>query len=243
MTRRSWSGPPDFGRGVFAVDGATRVWKGDRAATLGDLVVGDELLAEHDRPHRDEPGRLHRHLGRVPRRTSSPPRSSARSTTRAQRRRGLPAWIDGVEGDAITVIFFAGSRDDFRALLGGDPAPGKAVQPCSPTTTCARPAGDGVEADLSTHLPEGQTAGTYGCSGVRWLIEPGQASRRLSPRPCRARLQAGMADRPRPVGPLNLSRFRGEGSPRLALQSSTSGIGSSGPTGLPSQVTAPVSGS
>jgi hypothetical protein len=91
---------------------------------------------------------------------------------------GLPAWIDSIDGKKLTITFFAGIRSDFTALLGADPY-GKDV-----FTTLAdedlRPAGrdDAIPgAPVETmsfrgHLPEGLTAGAYGCSGVRWVIEP-----------------------------------------------------------------------
>ena len=35
--------------------------------------------------------------------------------------RGAPAWIDRVQGNELTVVFFADHRKDFQSLLGGDP--------------------------------------------------------------------------------------------------------------------------
>jgi len=104
--------PPDFGREDFAVADRTRVWKGDKRATLRDLAVGDELLVNR--------------IGRTA--TSrglctdiwigSETHKLASNRQRAKhdallKDRGLPAWIDSVEGKRLTITFFSGSRRDF----------------------------------------------------------------------------------------------------------------------------------
>ena len=75
-----------------------------------------------------------------------------------------------MEGKQLTLIFFAASRAEFAAMMHDDPK-GRTVG----VALCddkRQPASDAAEMRVLTRLPEGSTAGTYGCSGVRWLIEP-----------------------------------------------------------------------
>jgi len=89
------------------------------------------------------------------------------------RARGMPAWIDQVEGKRLTITFFAGMREDFRALLDGDPH-GKQVSVQLVDDELHAHGAAVVTMWYRDHLPEGPTAGTYGCSGQRWVIEPEQ---------------------------------------------------------------------
>ena len=162
--------PPDFGHGDFAVDDRTRVWKDDKPATLRDLAVGAELLV-------NTTGRTATSRG-VCTEIWAGTETHRRATERQRathnallKRRGLPARIDGVEGKRLTITFLSGSRKDFPALLDGDPNGGSVY--ALPADEDLRPSvGTVVKLAYLAHLPEGDTAGTYGCSGVRWLIEP-----------------------------------------------------------------------
>ena len=160
--------PPDLGRGMFAIDDKTRVWKGDRRVPLADLSVGDELLVNFGGSTvTSRPRCADIWVGTETHKLVTERRRDAH--TAAARERGLPGWIDSVDGKTFTVTFFAGSRKDFPKILGDDPW-GKPV-----FATLAddelRPEGAGVKMNLKNHPPEGETAGTYGYSGVRWVIE------------------------------------------------------------------------
>ncbi len=171
--RDEWLRPPDVSHGEFAVDGSTRVWKGDKQATLADLAVGDELLVNMT-------GRTTTSRGRV--REIWAGADTLKLVTQRQREahnafikeHGAPAWIDSIEGKQITLTLFAGNRDNFRDLMNGDPWGGEVFVTRWPISNCA-PVGPLVQKmAFRNHLPEGLTAGTYGSSGVRWVVEPEQ---------------------------------------------------------------------
>jgi len=164
--------PPDLGRAELAVNEQTRVWKGDKQVPLSALVPGDELLFNRTARTSTSQGYCTDIWVGV---------DSHKAATEQQRtahqallkKNGYPAWIDGVDGKQLTVTFFAASRSEFSALMSYDPK-GRSVytrlcdqnlQPQSPTAE---------KMNVVARLPEGNTAGTYGCSGVRWLIEPNE---------------------------------------------------------------------
>ena len=162
--------PPDLGVSELAVDTSTRIWKADRQVQLTDLAPGDELLVNitgrtpTDRGHCTDIWIGADTHGLVTERQ----RKKHHALLTQQ---GLPAWIDSVDGRQLTVTFFAGIRADFTGLLGADPH-GKDV-----FTTLADENLHASGAPVDTmafrgHLPEGLTAGTYDCSGVRWALEP-----------------------------------------------------------------------
>jgi len=171
--------PPAFGRGEFAVDGGTRVWKGDKPAKLADLVPGDDLLL--NRTGRTATGRgvcTEIWAGVAAHKLVTDRRRTQHEA--ALKGRGLPAWIDAVEGNKLTVTFFSGSRKEFPRLLGDDPW-GKGVTAIA-VDEDLRPLGEPPEPmGFANHIPEGATAGTYGCSGVRWVLEAKQPAGRHRP--------------------------------------------------------------
>ena len=162
--------PPDLGRLELEVDDNTRAWKGGHEVKLSDLTIGDKLL-----------------FNRTARTTTSqgcctdiwagleahqPATGQQRTAHQALlKKNGHPAWIDIVDGKQLTITFFAASRPEFAAMMKDDPK-GKTIH----AMLCdekLQPIGSVPEKMLVlTRLPEGDTAGTYGCSGVRWLIEP-----------------------------------------------------------------------
>jgi hypothetical protein len=170
--RDEWMRPPDVSHGEFAVDGSTRVWKGDKPATLADLVPGDELLVNMT-------GRTTTSRGRASEIWAGA--DTLKLVTQRQREahnafikeHGAPAWIDSIDGKQITLTLFAGNRDNFRDLLNGDPWGGEVFVRLADEQL--RPVNGTVEKmAFRNHLPEGMTAGTYGASGIRWVIEPEQ---------------------------------------------------------------------
>lgn len=160
--------PPDLGRSLLAIDAQTRIWKGDQAIALKDLAIGDELLA-------DLGGRSPTSEGRCAELwVGADTRKQASEQQRAKHRalvksRGMPAYIVGIEGRKLTIVFFAAVRADFPSLLDGDPW-GKSVM-VLPVDDRLQPAGALEKVRFDTHLPEGDTFGCAGCSGQRWVLE------------------------------------------------------------------------
>ena len=136
---------------------------------LSDLAIGDELLVNLT-------GRTATSRGRC---TDIWAGLETHKLATAQQRtnhqnflqaRGLPAWIDKVEGKTITITFFSAQRKDFTALLNGDPW-GKSVSVFLADEELRTHGAATNKMSFKNHLPEGVTAGTYGCSGVRWVLE------------------------------------------------------------------------
>ena len=160
--------PPDLGRMELEVDDKTRVWKGGGQVKLGDLAVGDKLLFNRSARTATGQGRCTDiWAGLDPHKLAAEQQRTAHSALLKQR--GLPAWIDRMDGNKLTITFFAAQRKDFAALLDGDP---------HDKSVFVRLADEQLHTHGSTHkmafrehLPEGPTAGTYGCSGIRWVIE------------------------------------------------------------------------
>ena len=161
--------PPDLGRMELEVDEHTRVWKGDREVKLRDLAIGDKLLFNRAARTPTSQGRCTAIWAGLD--THKLATEQQRTAHQASlKTHGHPAWIDSVEGKQITITFFAASRAEFVAMMKDDPK-GRTVgvRLCDDQL---RPQGsDATEMHVLTRLPEGNTAGTCGCSGVRWTIE------------------------------------------------------------------------
>ena len=96
----------------WLVTDRTRVWKGDRQVKLADLAVGDELLFNLTGKTATSPGTCTDVWVGV---------ETHRLATEGQQRkydafvkfRGLPGWIDRVEGNTLTVTLFSGDPKEF----------------------------------------------------------------------------------------------------------------------------------
>ena len=161
--------PPDFGRGLIEVDERTRVWKGDKPSRLRDISVGEELLLNTTGRTATSRGACTEIWVGVDTHKLATERQRARHNA-LLKERGLPAWIESVEGKTLTITFFSGRRQDFPALLNGDPN-GESVLALLADDELRPVTGSPIKFAYRGHLPEVNTAGTYGCSGVRWLIE------------------------------------------------------------------------
>ncbi|MDB5353452.1 MAG: hypothetical protein JWN86_4699 [Planctomycetota bacterium] len=161
--------PPDFGREEFAVDHRTRVWKGDKRATLGDLALGDELLVNTTGRTGTSRGVCTDIWAGVEKHRLVTSQQRATHTA-LLKERGLPAWIDNVDGKKLTITFFAGNRREFPSILNGDPG-GESVYALLADDELRPMDGALVKLAYLDHPPEADTAGAYGCSGVRWRIE------------------------------------------------------------------------
>ena len=160
--------PPDLGRIELEVDEHTRVWKGDQQVKLSDLAIGDKLLFNRTARTTTSQGRCTDiWAGLETHKLATEQQRTAHNALAKQR--GLPAWIDSIDGGKLTITFFAAQRKDFPALLDGDPH-GQSVF-VRLADEQLRTHGPTHKMTFREHLPEGLTAGTYGCSSVRWVIE------------------------------------------------------------------------
>ncbi len=160
--------PPDVGRCELMVDAKTRIWKGEQQVKLNELAPGDVLLANRTTVTTTSQGTCtdlwigaETHKAATERQ-----RLKHRALVKAE---GMPALIDSIDGNKLTILFIAGVREDFPPLLDGDPW-GKPVFVFHADDLRQR---QGVvdQMGLNNHTPELNTAGTYGCSGFRWVIE------------------------------------------------------------------------
>ncbi len=170
--------PPAVGRGEFAVDDKTRVWKADSEIKLAELAVGDEVQCNLT-------GRTPTSRGRcleiwVGAQTHKMAAQEQRARHVASlKKRGLPAWVDSVSGNEVTITFFSATRDGFDAQLEGDPYGKPLFVSLADDQLHATEKVEQV--GFKTHLPEGNTAGTYGCSGCRWVFLAQKAPERYRP--------------------------------------------------------------
>lgn len=171
--------PPDFGRATFAVDDRTRVWKGEKQGTQGDLSAGDVLLFNTTGRTTLSRGTCTDIWVGLETHKLATDRQRARHIA-VIKKGGFPAWIDRMDGKRITITLFSGTRRDFPSLLNGDPNGG---------TVTARLADDNLrpidgpplKLIYLGHPPDSDIAGTYGCSGVRWLLEASELPQSFRP--------------------------------------------------------------
>ncbi len=151
--------PPDLGHGEYAVDEKTKVWKGDKQASLGDIAVGDKLLVAMS-------GRTVTNRGRCMEIWDGP--DAIKRATDEQRSKhsafikenGAAAWIENIEGSHITIMFFAANRRDFTSLLNGDPP--KRILYVTPADDALHPLDDHLDKmDFNAALNGEDINGTY----------------------------------------------------------------------------------
>lgn len=165
--------PPDLGRGVFYVDADTRVWRGDKRIAPGDLAVGDALLVNGSGQTATRRGVCRDVWVGLATHKLATETQRARHATYVKQN-GLPAWIESVEGKSLTIAFFSGRRGDFLSLLnkdvGGEGAhvvlADEALRPIAAPAAKMR-----VNSQLLEGVYELGAGGTYGSSGMRWVIE------------------------------------------------------------------------
>jgi hypothetical protein len=171
--------PPELGRSHLAFDAQTAIWKGDQRITPAQMTVGDEILV-------DCSGRTATDQGRCTGIWVGA--DTVKSATEAHRatyhnhlkESGMPAWIDSIDGKRLTISFFAGVRGDFPAIYNGGPHGGHVAVLLADERLHTHSVA-AVTMAFRDHLPEGATAGTYGCSGIRWVVEPDTLPEGLHP--------------------------------------------------------------
>ncbi len=175
--RDEWWRPPDVAHGELLVDSATRVWKGDQQATLADLAVGDELMINTTAHCPTSPGRaVEIWVGPETIKAVSERRREAHKALAKQQ--GVPAWINSVDEKELTLTFFGNNFDFMRDLLNGDPGAGGDVY-VMPVDDRLAAAGPLEKLIFRRRLQDHQIIGTYGSSGMSWVVEPRQPSLEL----------------------------------------------------------------
>ena len=161
--------PPDLGQMQLAVDSTTRIWKEEQQVPVKELMAGDQLVFNRTGATTTDRG----HCTDIW--VSTETHKLARENQLAKhnsflKEHGMPAWIDSIEGGKLTITFFSGNRKDFASLIGSDPHGQNVYVRLADSEL--NPTGARIDKmAFRAHLPEAATAGTYGCSGVRWLLE------------------------------------------------------------------------
>jgi hypothetical protein len=167
----------DAGASGLMVDERTRVWKGDARIALTDLAIGDVLLVNFSGSGAQRPRRC-TDVWVGPETHHLISEQQRKRHVAFVKERGLPAWIDRVEGRTLTVTLLASEPASLAGLFkdeGIDPA----------TWAKGHQAVQLVVADenLRSYWPvvskrggsvreyQSVPADGYGCSGVRWVIE------------------------------------------------------------------------
>ena len=158
--------PPDLGRTELIVDEKTCVWKGDKQIKLSDLAVGDDLIVNLSGATITSPSRCTAIWA------GAETHKLASDTQRKKhddfiKEHGMPAWIDRVEGKKLTVTLFSGSKE----LLNSDPK-GKNVFLKLADQELHTQGATADKMKCKDRLRDGDTVVAYGCSNVRWVIEP-----------------------------------------------------------------------
>ena len=162
----------DLGRGELLVNDQTRLWKGDKQVKATDLAVGDQLLFNFTGAAATQVLCTDVWIGA----------STHKFVAERQRRkhnaflkaRGLPAWIDRVDGDKLTVTLFSGDQTGLKAFFNAEDV----VRKNRAVYTAV------ANEELRTYNPpvdsmrskiveiQGAPTDCFGCSGERWIIKP-----------------------------------------------------------------------
>ena len=104
---------PDLGKQELLVNDQTRVWKGDKQVKLADLVPGDELLYNRSAATAEKPGLcIDIWAGaETHKKTTDKQRQKFAEFTKF---RGLPGWIDKVDGTKLSITLFSGDAHSFK---------------------------------------------------------------------------------------------------------------------------------
>ena len=163
---------PDLGASELLVDDKTRVWKGDKQGKAADLAVGDQLLVNLTGGAKSGERCTDVWVGVETHKLAT--EQQRKKHNAFLKERGLPAWIDRVEGGKLTVTLFSGDQTGLRALFKDE-----GVVPKDRAVYAAV-----ANEELRTYNPpvdamrckvlEIQSApiACFGCSGERWIIEP-----------------------------------------------------------------------
>jgi hypothetical protein len=157
----------DLGKKEWLVTPVTRVWKGDKQVKLNDLALGDDLLFNTAGKTATDPG----HCTDIW--VGADTHKLATETQRKkfaafQKFRGLPGWIDNVDGQKLTITLFTGEEaKTFKDLWLGEFAVGKELRVCVANDELRtwNPPVDNERGNILEVKTIG--VGAYGTSGVR----------------------------------------------------------------------------
>jgi hypothetical protein len=160
---------PDLGKKELLVADRTRVWKGDKQVKLADLAVGDQLLFNFTGKTATDPGHCTDiWIGADTQKLAT--ETEHKKFTAFVKARGLPGWVDRVEGDKLTVTLFTGDPGAFKQTWLGEFEAGKEIKVVVANDEL-RTWNPGVDNEKS-NLLEVQKTGVdaYGTSGVRLVF-------------------------------------------------------------------------
>ncbi len=159
----------DLGKKELIVTKETRVRKGDQQAKLEDLKPGDELLFNITGKTAGNAGRCSDiWIGEETHKLASEnQRKKFFDFTKA---RGIPGWIEKTEGNLVSVTFFSGDAQHFKALAAEFEV-GKSVKVCISNDELRtwNPPVDGEGGSiLEVHSVP---MNSYGCSGLSVVMK------------------------------------------------------------------------
>ena len=168
--------PPDYGQCELAVDASTRVWKNGKPGKLEELTVGEEFIV-------NQTGRTATSRGRcldlwVGAETITAATVQQRAKHDALlKEHGLPAWIDRVEGNKLTLTLINGpQRNEFKQFFDDNFKQGQEIKfaPADATLNLRDPQAPLLNARFTDN--QNIPLATHGCSGTRIAIEQTAAS-------------------------------------------------------------------
>jgi hypothetical protein len=168
---------PDLGHAELRVNKSTRVWKKDKQIAFSELAVGDDLLVNFT----GAAPQYERLCSDIWVGTDSQRLATQQERKRHQeflKLRGLPAWIDAVDGKKITVTLL-GQSADMQALFKEE-----GIEPRQFATEHRYLDVVVANDELRTYNPpvdrersrivefQSAPAEGFGATGVRWVLEP-----------------------------------------------------------------------
>ncbi|HEX3133918.1 MAG TPA: hypothetical protein VHX44_10110, partial [Planctomycetota bacterium] len=179
VTKVKLSDKKDENKNELMVNAQTRVWRGEQPVKLTDLAVGDSLLVSLGGNATKGPGPrwcTDIWIGADTHQAVS--EKQRKQHTTFIRERGVPGWIDKVDGKKLTVTLFSAEPASLRALFTDEKIDAEKWAKEHRYVTLVM-----ANEHLRSYWPpvcrkggtvrEYQQVPTdcYGCSGVRWVIE------------------------------------------------------------------------
>ncbi|HLY74996.1 MAG TPA: hypothetical protein VKU80_12825 [Planctomycetota bacterium] len=159
---------------TIRINEKTRVWKGAKESEAAQLAEGDELWVNYGGRTATGAGLCTEIYAGVEAQKAATARQRKKQIAWLKER-GLPCWVDRVEGMAVTVTVFSNDRTALREFLKGEHIePGKRVinmVVANEELRTYNPPVDHVRSMLLKIIPASDDApGSY---GERWVIQPG----------------------------------------------------------------------
>jgi len=106
----------DAGKQELLVNDQTRVWKNDWQIKLSDLVPGDALLYNRTAMTADKPGHcIDIWVGAETHKLAT--EKQRQKFAEFTKFRGLPGWIDSVDGNKLAITLFSGDDHSYKATF------------------------------------------------------------------------------------------------------------------------------